>query len=156
MANKDLIIKSHARRRYIERIHQPDHYKHLGNCKISNCKECAKLQDDITCVANCVGRKIDWKIATAYREAKQNNWVITDPSFIDAIKDKYGVIDSAKKKFYRNRDMILVLVEDDEIPTLVTVLNVHMVDGTTIDAFAGTEKMAEVFDRWKFQARQKR
>lgn len=157
---KDLIITNHARVRYVQRIRQPIHYKHLLNCN-KNCAECAKLEDDSKAVVRNFAPKIDWEIVTLFKEAKKQNWTIKDVSFLEAILKKYGE-NSNKDKFYRNGDAILVVTEDDNnefnssFPTLVTVLNIQMIDGTTIDAFAGTKQMDNVFKRWKFQARQRR
>lgn len=151
----DLKIKSHARKRYVERIRQPSHYAHLSTCKL-NCSECQKLNGDLECVVNNFGRKIDWEIGTSYREAKSNNWIITDFNFIEAIKQKYGEIGAGRRSFYRNKNAVFVVIEDEEVPVLVTVLDISMIEGTVLDAFVGTNKMSSVFSAWKFQAKQRK
>ena len=145
----DLKIMSHARRRYVERIRQPEHYKHLTICK-KYCNECSKLESDLDCVVTNFGRKIDFEIASIYRKCKENNQVIKDSLFLDTVKalNKY----KPNRIYYIDKNTIFVVVQT-EIPTLVTVLSKDMIDGTII---LKNPNVNHVFKTWKSRLDKKR
>lgn len=150
-----ILITSHARQRWIERIADPRRYAHLATCKTPGCSECVSKLHDIRAAIRCSRRYIDGEIARRVREAKAAGGVVKDVNFMAAVRKRYG--EERDFLFLQDHSAVFVIVNppDEDIPVLLTVMSLDMIDGTVIQTFKGDE-MKAVFSRWKHERRQKR
>lgn len=150
-----VLITSHARQRWIERIADPTRYAHLATCKVYQCPECNSKIQDIHRAIRCARRYIDGEIARRIREAKAADSYVRDVNFMAAVKKRYG--EERDFTFLQDHSAVFVIVTPPEEPSpvLLTVMSLDMIDGTVFQNFSGDE-MKAVFSRWKHERRQKR
>lgn len=147
----DVIITNHSRQRWLERIVDPKRYYHLRVCK--GCDLCTTLLHNIHNIIKNEGRSIDRDIVNSYRYARDSGTKITDISFMQAIAKNYGS-DAENLDFIANNKAIFVLFKA-EIPRLLTVLSHDMIDGFVIMKMDSNQSK-QIFNRWKYQQRQKK
>ena len=149
----DVIVTRHARERWIERIADPQRYQHLKSC--AGCQTCNSLLYDLRQAAELCARQISGRLADLYREAKAANRKVTDPTFLQIIKERsepnknYDFLVSNSPKA-----ILMLSIQTEGPPVLVTILSGDMLEGT-IFRHCNREDLQKVFGRWKFEARQR-
>ena len=158
-----LAITTHARERWIERIVDSTRYAHLGLCKnkISNCARCSELMYDIRNAVLIAARNIDREIHRRYSYCKENNLYIKDKLFLEAMKKEHGE-DMQYMEFLLNGNAVFMTStkrpnwfenkNPAPVPTLITVLNYGMIEGTVFKRFDG-EEIKTAFRTWKFHTK---
>lgn len=142
----DVIITSHARQRWVERIADPKRYGHLKRCHLENCEKCSSLLYDIHGIIKAYGKTIDGAIVQRYRRAKTENSKVTDVSFLKAMAKQHG--DLACFEFLRSENAVFMTKLEENTPILITVMGIGMIDGTVLRNFS-KEELKTVFHRWK-------
>jgi hypothetical protein len=152
----DVIITNHARERWLERVVDPKRYEHLRTCRCPkvNCPECTSLIHDIRGILRLSRRVIDGRIASCYRNARDNNKRVTDISFIEAINKRYGEEIAANMDFLISQSgaAILVTARKEDTPVIKTILTADMIEGT-IFRNLNKDELKQVFSRWKHERR---
>lgn len=143
-------ITSHARERWVQRIVDPNVYKHIDECKefSSGCRECCSLYTQIRNCVNLCYRGINSEIARSIHLSNE----VVDPVFLKTMEnyDNERGRNNENKKYYRNRNAVFVVVYGEPHNTLISVLNADMIDGSVIK-FSNNHK--ENFHSWKFKAK---
>lgn len=148
----DILITNHARERWVERVVDPKRYEHLHKCRGEGCEQCVTLLHDLRNAVKICGRGIDGKIAAAYRIAKEEGRHVTDLSFIEAVKKRYGIRGRVDFLLTPSNKVLVVCYNEEEIPVLKTILTQDMVDGFVIMT-SNNDDMKTVFKRWRFENR---
>lgn len=154
----DLIITSHARQRWIERIADPTRYEHLRTCR--GCETCTSLINDIRNILRVAGRSIDGVIVRRYRKARDEGNRVTDISFQEAVKKKEEILRQYREprelEFLVSENAILVVAKkpDQDTPVLLTIMSEDMIEGTIFRTLDPSE-LKRVFKRWHFERRMK-
>jgi len=156
-------ITHHARERWLERVVDPKRYAHLSSCR-DGCPTCISLINDIQDVVRTMTRKLDGNIYRAWKTAVEQGNYVTNSLFIQTVKKAYGKhADTLEFPIYnsgRERVVFVTAIRPDRFnPTenvrlLLTVMTIGMLEGQVIQQTA-KEDMGTVFDRWKFEARQR-
>lgn len=147
-----VIITTHARERWLERIVDPQRYSHLKQCP--GCQKCNDLLFDIRYIIKQYGRDIDRSIIRRLMCAKESGAKVTDPAFQESIKKQYP---NEKLEFYVDGDAVFVIGDDPTkpIPVLLSVLTYDMIDGTLLRGATNKQELDAVFKKWHFEARQR-
>ena len=90
-----VIISSHARERWIERVADWKRYEHLGKCQ--GCGTCVNLVHDIRTAIQIGARYIDRAIVARFREALEAGAKVVDVNFLDGLEYK-EVVESHTSK----------------------------------------------------------
>ena len=142
----------HARERWVGRIVNPDRFPHYNHCK-KNCIDCYR---DLVVIQSIVSRScpdIDLAICIALNRCVRENMLVTDYTFLQVVRKKYG--EDRNLKFYTNGKAVFVLLERiNDIPVVLSILTYDMIDGTVIKN-TEQEDLKTVFNRWKREARSK-
>lgn len=150
-----LLITTHARERWVERILCPERYTHLRTCKNPrNCSQCQAQVAEINMMISRSCREIDRSIIRRYFAAlKDENYVI-DPNFHAAIRQRYG---QEEFTFLKDHSAVFVVAHppDEPIPVLKTIMSLDMIEGMVMQVFGNDqEAMKKVFERWRHERRQ--
>lgn len=149
-----LIITHHGRERWVERIVDSDHYRHLRICR-KGCETCISLINDLRGMIRLGGRSIDKEIIKRYLIARNENNIVTEKTFIDAIKKHYER-DADHLNFYRSGKAVLVVRTrpDEYSPVLLTVMSNEMLDGMVINT-TNNHDLKTIFRRWHHEQNRK-
>lgn len=149
-----LIVTNHARERWLERIADFQSYSHLSQC--TGCHKCKVLVNQMREVINHLGKNLDKEITKRYRVSRMANAEVTNATFLQAVQ-KLNFEDFDRLQFFRDGKAVFVIkkVDNEIAPLLITVLSLDMIDGLVIQRFDKNE-MKDVFNRWKFEAKQRR
>ena len=148
-----VLITTHARQRWMERVVDPERYSHLKGCKVSCCEECLTKIQEIRNILRDSRRNVDSEIARRVREARAAKAVVKDMNFMAAIKKRYG--EEKVFEFLQDHSAVYVITHppNEPSPVLLTVMSLDMIDGMVFQTFK-PEELKPVFERWKHERRQ--
>lgn len=152
----EILITSHARFRWVERIDSPQKYAHLSVCKLG-CETCQILLHSLNEHLRIARKYIDRAILHAYQAAIYQNTRVLDYNFMWAVLKLHGEEEAEHLEFLIYKNAVLVVKKSDaQIPVIKTILSHDMIDGTALQAFRKGKERDDLLKRWKFEDKQRK
>jgi len=153
-SSKPVVVTSHARERWMERVADPDRYSHLHHCRLG-CATCVSLLHDMRSILSNIKRIIDQEIATRTTAAIKGNNRVQEDYVLELARKLFPEKKCDYYRDVRKPHVILVLTYDTIGPVVVSVLTQELLEGVAMRAADSKEARQNLFRHWKHQAQQR-